>query len=1334
MANIAMSQTSSIMLQRITIKEGLSQSHVNTIYQDSRGFVWFGTSDGLNRYDGHEIKIYKYDPDGENTISDNFIRTIIEDNDERLWIGTDAGGLNVLDLKTDSFQRISLLNTGDRQHQSKQVWDMSIDNQENLWIATWEGLFKIDLSEDHTIAHPYSKQNKQIRCVSTKDDSTLWVGTEDQGLFQVLDNAFRQHLPQSQLKKERIYTLLPGAENEIWIGSREGFLKYNTLDQSLLKIPLPALIEPLEVSALVRDKNNNLWVGTIDDGLFYYNTLSGAINTYLPGNQDDYGSVDSGILDIHLGQDGILWIATRGDGIQFFDTQAPFKYYGYQPDNIDYLSGPSIRSILTDDEKLWVGGYNGLNCFIKGREGIAHYGYNPEGLTNNNIYSLLKDSYGRLWVGTEGGGLFYLDAIKDNFVRVPIDHQDKEGADHIFEIYQAADASIYFGTGAGLYQLKNPGKDTHTPLKVNMGDRGLHALDAEDIIAITQNKEGLLYVGTGSAGLYALDSNNNLLSHYIHSVADKNSISNNRIKSLHVDQKGFLWVGTNGGGLNKLDTTQNKFYHYSENDGLSDNTVYGILEDGQGRLWLSTNKGISLFNESDNRFKTFGIEHGLQSLEFNTSAFHKSESGEMFFGGINGLNAFYPEAVITRSLRLQVIFTDFKVLNRSVAVGSPLLPLDLNSMSELSLTHKERLISFEFSGMNFLSPTNTRYRYMIPGVDDSWVYTEPGSHSATYTDLSAGSQELLVQAAQSTSDYFGEMKRLMIKIKPAPWDSLWARATYVAFAVLLLLLMRQNEIKKIRLKEELKKKKQEAYKLNEIDEMKSRLISNVSYELRTPLTLLEGQFENLNQSTKGSLSAKAQKSLKAAQSSLYRVNELSDQLFSLAGFTSGKIKLQTKKEKLSSLLSRIVNDYSDQCQVAGLNIAFIDNGLDVEVYLDKNKFEQILINLLSNAIKYSDKGSTINVELIDDQRQDERGTGQFAVIGVDNQGIGIPESALPNLFDRLYEIDATDSEEKAGTGIGLALVKELVELHGGTISVESIEGGKTRFEFMIPKGTDHLAGDEIMEDDFHPEELLSQNTRAVIDPTQVKILVVEDEESMRSFLYEGLGEEYQVIIAEDGQEGFSMAVDEHPDLIIADIHMPHKSGLDMLKDIRSNKSLMNIPVIILTGQTSSDDRVVAYKAAANDFISKPFKLEELKVRIENIISQRNQLISSFKKEGFDFTLPETQISKINDRFYVKLKGVIEENIDHSDLTVDVLAKEMFLSKRQLERRLKELTGQSPADLIRQTRLLKAKMYLMEGSYATVAEVSFAVGFKNVKYFSRLFKNQFNQSPADILHP
>ena len=1325
-------QTQGIRVKSINEQKGLSQAQTNTIFKDSRGYIWFGTNDGLNRYDGHRLLEYKFDPNDLNTISDNYIKAISEDFSGRLWIATDAGGLNVLDMRLDKITRIPITMGNVFPNRQVQIWDLEIHTDKTLWIATWQGLYSLDINSNELSPVKYSTPYTKMRSLESDSLGTLFIATEESGVLKLENNELSRISHHQESIEHRMYDVQHDDRQHLWIGTSDGLLRYNQVTEQMERVHLVESDKPIDVTTLDLDNNDNIWIGTVDHGLFHMDTRNLSVKHYPTNPLDVHGLTASGILDIYYDSHQILWIATRGDGIYFFDTQPPYQFYGYMNDDINYLSNPSVRAILTEGPDIWIGGYGGLDKFRRNGPGILHFDHLNNSLENKNVYSLLKDREGALWIGTEGGGLYYLDKGMRKPAKLRhADYQDVD-ADQIYELYESISGRLYLGTGAGLFYLEPNHAYLSPPTQVNLRKDNRHSLDAEDIYAINQDEAGMIYVGTGSAGVYVIDENHKLQAHYMHNVNDPTSISSNRIKVLHIDKKGNLWIGTQGRGLNKLEQNSSAMIHFGENDGLSDNTIYGILEDDRGRLWLSTNNGVTLFDEENLTSSIYGTHNGLQGMEFNTGAFHQSQDGEMYFGGVYGLNAFHPEDPELQTENLSTNFTSFKVSNRKVPIGSDILPVDINYVETLELSYTERLISFEFSSMDFLASDITRYRYMIPEVDDEWIYTEPGNNFATYTDLPAGKHELQVQSSRNSFNQYGETLRLKITKTPPPWNSWWSRSLLGLLLLTIIIIIRKNEINKIRLKADLLQKKQEAKKLNEIDDMKSRLISNVSYEIRTPLTLLGGHLEAIDNSEMNVLGKETRRKLDLAYNSLTQVNELSKQLFDLAAFTSGRIKLQTRNEKLATTIEKVVDDFRSQGLTNDLKLIFTDNQVDIDVYLDTNKFEQIMINLLSNAVKYSDPQTTINVELVDDPHQNKDGMGRFPKVAVSNIGRGIDKSTMINLFDRLYEIDSSGRSDQTGAGIGLALVKELVELHGGTIQAESTPGGQTRFEFTIPTGTDHLLPDEICMDmpQSTPTERVKVKTTKT--PGLATVLIVDDETSMLSFLKEGLEDRYNILLAEDGVKGFALARDKKPDIVIADIVMPKKDGFQLLMEIREDSQLSQTPVILLTGQAEADDRLKAFKAAANDFINKPFHLEELIVRVDNILTQREQLIKSLKGPETEKFEPEISPAAPDDTFYSKLQETINEKVETGDLTVDSLAKAMFLSNRQLERKTKDSCGQTPADMIRQARLFKAQSMLKDGTYATVAEVAYSVGFKNVKYFSRLFKKQLNKNPKDIL--
>gem|GEM_PF-4981710 len=1326
-------QQQNIRLRTIGPEHGLPSIRVNTVYQDNYQYMWIGTEVGLKRYDGYQMQSINTAEKAVSPLNNEPIRSLLQDKKNRLWIATVNLGVGYLDLSDYRFTEIGPILDGAQ----LEVRDLALDQDQILWVATWRGLFKVDTKKDSLVIEKADNKELSIRCLHVDERGQLWVGTESKGLFtwSARDASLQRFNPLIFPDGRRIYSLLQIDDETFMAALIEKIVIFKPNSDKAEELDIRGEFESGEITSLVKDRTGGIWAGSSNVGLIHF--PSGKWSPVFYSGINEYGESlrSSGILDLVLDHHGTMWVATRGAGLQLFDPETPFHLYTKDDGSETGISDPSIRAIVKDDENLWVGSYGGLDCFSLETGQRKHFDHLSQNryLPNKNVYALVSDEENDLWIGTEGGGLFRLPQGSEQIHQIDFGTDSHDEARQIYELLVTKDSLLLIGTGNGLYQLNMREREWPQVKRIPLELERTNVLDGEDIFALLQSRDGSIWVGTRAVGLYKLDEKYAIQNGYFYRKDDLNSLSSNQIKCIHEDQAGLIWVGTQGGGLNRLNPGDGSFFRITEQQGLADNTVYGILEDGSGRLWMSTNLGISVYDPESGVIENYGLEYGLQSNEFNTGAFYRSKDGDMYFGGIGGLNRFHPMEVQDKTSQLKVTITDFLVKNRSVNPGNDLLPENISMLKEITISHKETLITLEFSAMDFIDPEGTEYRYRLHDVTQGWIAEESSHRMATFTNPPSGSHLFEIQARRSQNHDFGPVKQLLIRVKPAPWKSPWALTLYLLVFLGILLNLRQNEIKKINLQTELNRNRQEAQKLSEIDEMKSRLISNVSHELRTPLTLLGGQIEQLSQTAGSKLTPQARKSLQSAKRSLVRITALSDQLFELARFAAGKIHLKASRHDLVETLSNILEDFKGQVGSKDHKLIFNCEVETLPIYLEQAKFEQILFNLLSNAIKFSHKGSEVSVDLFDDRREKERGVGNFAIIRVRNRGRGIPASALTNIFDRLYQIDSTDSDEKGGAGIGLALVKELVELHGGSISVSSEPEGETIFEFTLPKGLDHLSQGEIA--DIPQKETpvaVIEDEITLDDYRQSKILVVEDDLELRDFISQGLSTNYKVITADDGAKGYQIAQKELPDMVVSDVNMPNKNGLQLLREIRNDAVLSHVPVILLTGQTSAQDRFKGYEALANDYIGKPFKMEELKIRIESLFRSRQQLTDKLKNEGLQGLVLGSNLTRNDDRLLLKLKELIEANLDNSDLTVEHLAKSVFMSKRQMERKIKDITGQPPAELIRQIRLATARKYLMEGVFATVAEISHAVGFKNVKYFSRLFRNQYGQSPSEIL--
>ncbi|MCF7843191.1 MAG: response regulator [Lentisphaeria bacterium] len=1345
-------QTPGIRVQQLFPDDGLSQSTVNSIHQDSRGYIWFGTADGLNRFDGYDIKVYRYDPNLRETLSDNYIRCMTEDHRQRLWIGTDVGGLNYLDLVHDDFHQIPLYLDSTQTSQARQIWDLYLDEDEQqLWVATWNGLFTVNLSSDVPTATHISTQAKQLRRLTADGSGNIWIGTENFGVIR-----YPEALPPGFIQtfhtiagNNRIQAIEIDDSRTVWIGTKGRLIEYHPESNKIFQYPYQdAFGEPDEVMSLKATTDNTLWVGTSSNGLIQFDRRTKSQRIHVPLPNLSWGLSASAIFDIYIDGEGLLWLGTNGDGVQYFDPHSPFKYYHHRPQDNNSLSNNSVRAIITDKRgNLWVGSYGGLDRFNRVNQTVRHYNaLNTQagGPFNPNVYSVTFDLDSNLWIGTEGGGLYRMDHGTDFIYKPHFDYGESGEypsieSEMIFELFTCPDSGLLIGTNTGLFHLPRRNNYAGPPEKIELETTGPSLRDDADVLAIVRDAAGQIWIGTDGNGLYTLNSDYSVHNQYQHSPNDRYSLSNNRIKSLFIDRHDQLWIGTNGGGLNMLDAESGQILHYNQSDGLADNTIYGILADTAGRLWLSTNNGISLFDtNTDQAAGNFGVAWGLQNKEFNTGAYYQAPDGEMFFGGIGGLTAFYPDRVYAQLKTPGVTLTDFRLENMPVAIGHSyrgniLLPKDIGITKALHLSYREEIVSIAFSSMNFLTATTDAYRYKLEGLNDDWVYTHAKNRMATFTNLPAGEYIFAVQSRHASGVNFGPAQELLITVSPPPWKSWWAYGIYVLILGGVLFALRQNEIKKIRLQNELKRKQEEATRLNEIDQMKSRLIANVSHELRTPLTLLDNHIDELTQTIGSEIPSPARKSLKNVKSSLVRVNDLSNQLFELSRFAAGKVRLKASPTDINARCHELGNEFRHQLSKHDLAIEIRTPETPLVIYLDQPKFEQIVLNLLSNAQKFSTPGSAIRLEVLDDRRREDRGLGSFVIVRVSNTGPGIESQAIHNVFDRLFQVDSSDMSEKSGAGIGLALVKELVELHGGTIHVESTPGEETVFEFTLPKGAGHLSPDEkIVPEKPEQKSVQESVNQPLVEPGGTRILVVEDDAELRQFVCDNLSELYAVSQASNGKAGYELACEFLPDLIVSDVVMPGGDGLELLEAVRADAVLAHVPVIFLTAQSSGEDRLQGYAATANDYIVKPFKIQELRIRIANILEERRKLMEIFREKELPGALKQVQVGKADEKFYQELKQHIFENLDQNEFSVDQLAKTLFMSKRQLERKLKDLTGYSPAEFIRRLRLTQAEAFLREGTFTTVAEVAYAVGFRNVKYFSRLFFQQFGKHPSDLL--
>lgn len=1354
----------SLKFNNLTVHNGLSNNKVNTIAQDSSGFIWFGTDNGLNRFDGYYFKVFKNDSKDSNSISDNIIWALSVDQNNNLWAGTKGGFINKYDPVNEKFTKWEVISTITNENS---VTDIYTSKNGTIWIGTRrDGIysFEPDLKKlTHWNSNKFNGKSlsyKTIRAINEDSSGNIIVGTYN-GL-----NKFDPHSSNSvtQIYYEKrsgdpidnqIYNISKSIfnQNVFWIGTPKYLIKFNSKNNRLTKtiISNPNNLQfgsgPSSVIEEIINGDTIIWTDTYS-GLVRINKKNAETIRFLHNENNSNSLVDNQINKIFKDKSGVIWIATR-NGISYYSAKST-KFNSYLKNDFRQIlsygySKGNINSIKAKNGNVYFGTSNGISQ-IKNINNEMSF-INNKKLSKLNVWSLAIDKDNSFWIGTFGQGLHYYNSFNNNLIDWNDKYASVKSSAKMFNkaLMLDKDQNLWIGFwGLGIMKINNDYKNYSTWISNENNEK---SLNVNDVWSICQDHFGRIWFGTQGGGLNLLDEKNGGI--FSHFLKDKNvQLNDNNInviieanKFLRDSLKTLLWIGTLN-GLNKFEitnTSQRDLYEieinsefYTTENGLSDNTIHSILEDDNGNLWLGTESGISFFDSEDKTFNNFTYADGINGSQMNSDAAVKLKNGNMLMGGANGLNIFDPNEIKLSNFKPNLVFTDFKLFNNSIKIeNKSILNKSLNYIDKIELAYDQNVFSIQFSALDYNASASVKYLYMLENFDKAWI-DNGDRRFASYTNLSPGEYYFKVKCTNADGVWNEKISSLKIIINPPWWKTTWANSILVLLIIFGVYSLRRFEINRLNLRNELKAKEFEVKQKSELEKIKSRFFANLSHEFRTPLMLIKGPLQNLRQY----FGTNKNENIDLIERNSDQLEKLIDQLLELSKLENASILLSARQHNIVIILKGLISSYESILKDKNIELIFENNLNDEIIWLDKDKFEKIINNLLSNAIKFTYSGGKINISL------NEKINNSTLELTISDTGISIPEDKLDKIFDRFFQVEDPGQRSHGGSGIGLSLVKEFIDLHKWKVSVKSEKGKSTEFLIEIPYGDKHLNENEKINPES--EVLENKNINDEINQSSYEqhnskqtnaknnneiILIVDDSSDVRKYLSGLLSDDYQIYQAENGSAGIKIANEISPDIIICDVMMPSMDGMEFCGEIKNNWQTCDIPIILLTAKATFETKIEGLNIGADEFLTKPFETQELFVRIKNLIEQRKRIAQKYSK-NIDVLYDSNKLSTSDNEFIQKVIQLIEINLDKLNYGTEKLAKDLFISRTKLHRKMLEISDQAPGEFIRNIKMKKAAKLLLENKLS-VTQIAFEIGFSSPSQFSRAFSKQYNCLPSEF---
>ncbi|MDT0688767.1 two-component regulator propeller domain-containing protein [Salegentibacter sp. F188] len=1312
----------------------LSSSLVNDVHQDSKGFIWIATEDGLNRYDGSKFTIFKQNHEDSKSLLNNYVKEVFEDSKNRLYFGF-FNGLQIYDHATEDFKEIPLLLENNDPFNAHVLCMLERKNGDVLVGTSGEGIFEINYSGSAPAAHnlPNLISSPFILKLFEDNEENLWIITQDQGIFKIDSrNRVRQYLFNEKYQNN-ISTIIQDADQNIMVGSFiHGLLKYDKASDNFVPI---SSTENISITSLHLSKEDKILIGTDGEGL----------KTFFPSQQEmnetninfpNYNFSKAKVHSIIEDKVGNLWLGLYHKGVMLIPARKNnFNYIGYQSIKNNIIGSSTVMSVFKDeDETLWVGtdgdGLYGISPRMKKK---YHYLNDTKDSGNaSTIMCIFEDSKNNLWIGTYLNGLAKLDKEKNQFDFVEgLRDEKKYHVNRVFSLTEDNDDRLWIGTmGSGLFSLNLTSNEVKNHNVINNGGQK-NALHNEWINCLLFSESEKLYIGTFD-GLSIL----NLKTYsYVTEQGINDFLRGKIVYSLFEDKEKNLWIGTSEGLFLKPEGEEIK-RKYTTEDGLPSNIISSIVSDKDNNLWISTSHGICKFIPKKNKFFNYFFNDGLQGNEFLKNASYASEE-QLYFGSTNGVTYFDPSEIVEQRINPNVEITGFYLQDKTVKKGMKSGSYDIVEKAVIDadtfhLSHKDNDFSIEFSSLKFDNPERVKFLYRFDGGE--WIKLQPGVNNVTFSDLQPNYYSFEVRA--DDQGYLSDIRRLGIIVHPPWYFSMWMKFLYT----FLLIIFCYFILHQIRQRQKTRKRLQDYKQAKEINEAKLQFLTNISHDIKTPISLITNPLKKLILTDDND---KRQKSYRIMQRNSDRILQLIDQLIDARKLDKGQIELKFRQVELISFIQDIYSLFEDQVNEKNLRVKFCSEVEELNVWIDPKHFDKIIQNVLSNAVKFSPENGLIKILITTKNlgiAAAQSGTKYFHII-VKDDGVGINESEIEKIFERFYQVNNKLSRSE-GTGIGLHLTRSIAKLHYGTIYARNNRTGVgCKFIISIPLGRKHLKPEEIehkveQKETFKPEKkkLISKNLKDEGDShtnnkNKPTIMVIDDNQDVRNYICQELQLQYNIISASNGKAALPIALKENPDLIVSDIVMPQMNGIKFCRKVKNNIKLNHIPIILLTGKTDDETKLKGLDIGADAYLAKPFNIEILKKTIKSLVRNRKILKNSFGgHQTHNDKIEKVQMKSADEKLIQRFMDVVSENLNSTDLNVEMIAQELGISRVHLYRKLKQLTNQSARELIRNIRLNQASELLVSKNIS-VSEVAYATGFSSVSKFSTSFKEFYGVTPT-----